>query len=389
MELVLVANARIPSQRAQSVQVMQTASAFARAGAATTLLHAARRKQFALPEGQDLFLYYGVRSGARPKLETAKCVDWVDFMPVLLQYFPARLQELTFARNAAKRVLTEHRGAFVFSREIETGLHLVRRKLANVFLELHRVPGGTTRRRWLLEAARGARGIVAISGGVREDLIALGVEAAKVTVEHDALDPQRFRDRPTRGGARRELGFDPERELVVYTGGLLEWKGADLLVDVARSMPETQFVIAGGMEKDVERVKVRADGIANLRVDGFQAPARVPLYLAAADLAVVPNRSQPLISSKYTSPLKVFEAMAMGVPLVASDLPSLREILEHERDALLVPPDDANALAAGVRRMLDDEPLRERIRERLLERAVDNTWDARAKRILAWMGSSA
>ncbi|MBI5434490.1 MAG: glycosyltransferase family 4 protein, partial [Planctomycetes bacterium] len=339
MKLVLVANARIPSQRAQSVQLMHTASAFHRAGAAVTLLTADRRKKVALPEGQDVFSYYGIASDARPKLETAPCTDWVDGVPVLLQYFPARVQELTFARNAAKQVLERHTHSLVYSREIESARHLVKRGLERVFLELHRVPGSATRRRWLLDAARGVRGVVAISGGVREDLIALGVEAARIRVEHDALDPQRFRRPPDRDVARDELSLSKHGPVVVYTGGLLAWKGADLLIDAARKLPAVQFVIAGGMDKDVERLKLLAHDLANFRVDGFQAPTRVPLYLAAADVTVVPNRSEPLISAKYTSPLKIFEAMALGVPIVASDLPSIREILEHERDAVLVPPD--------------------------------------------------
>ncbi|MCE9594887.1 MAG: glycosyltransferase family 4 protein [Planctomycetes bacterium] len=385
MKLVLVANARIPSQRAQSIQLMHTASAFQRAGASVTLLAAERRKKIALPDGQDVFSYYGVPANARPKLETAPCVDWVDGVPVLLQYFPARLQELTFARNAATQVLARHAQSLVYSREIESARHLVRRGLERVFLELHRVPGGQTRRRWLREAARGVRGVVAISGGVREDLIALGVDGEKIRVEHDALDPQRFRSPPKRDDARAELGLAAKRPVVVYTGGLLAWKGADLLIDVARALPSVQFVIAGGMDKDVERLKLLSDGVANLRIDGFQPPTRVPLYLAAADVTVVPNRSEPAISAKYTSPLKIFEAMAVGLPIVASDLPSIREILEHERDALLVAPDSAEPFVRGIERLLGDDALRAKLRARLLERAPENTWDARARRLLAWM----
>jgi glycosyltransferase involved in cell wall biosynthesis len=122
-----------------------------------------------------------------------------------------------------------------------------------------------------------------------------------------------------------------------------------------------------------------------VRIEGFQPPARVPLYLAAGDLAVVPNRSKPAISARHTSPLKVFEAMAAGVALVASDLPSLREVLVDGENALLVAPDDAAALAKGIERLAGDAGLRARIAARLRAQADDFTWDARAKRVLAWM----
>jgi glycosyltransferase involved in cell wall biosynthesis len=247
------------------------------------------------------------------------------------------------------------------------------------------VPGGSARTRWLREVGEGAAGVIAISGGVRDDLLALGIDARKILVEHDAFEPARFANIPTRDAARERIGVDANAKLVVYTGGLLEWKGVDLLVDAARELPDATFVIAGGMAADVERLRERARGAGNLRIDGFQAPGKVLDYLAAADVAVVPNRSQPAISARYTSPLKVFEAMAVGTPLVASDLPSLRELLTHDVDAWLVRADDASALVGGIRRLLDDAALRTRLGTELCTRAPRHTWDARAARILAWI----
>ena len=385
-DLVLVANARLPSQRAQSLQVLQAASSFARQGVVTALLHARRRETPPLPEGTDLFDYYAVPPGARPSLSAVPCVDWIERVPRALQYLPARLQELTFARSAARRIADGYPGAVVLSRELEVARAMVRSGRGRVFLEVHRVPGGAARRRWLREAAAGAAGTLAISGGVRDDLVALGLDPESVRVEHDALDPGRFAGAPDRAAARAGLGLSPDEPLVVYTGGLMRWKGVDELVDAARLLPQVRFVIAGGMDADVERLRARAEGLANVRLDGFQPPARVPDYLAAADLAVVPNRSQPAISARHTSPLKVFEAMALGVPLVASDLPALRDVLEHGRDAWLVAPDDPGALAEGIRVLLDDGGLRRSLGENLGARAGEHTWDARARRILRWMG---
>ncbi|MCY2958615.1 MAG: glycosyltransferase family 4 protein [Planctomycetota bacterium] len=385
--LALVANTRFPSRRAQGLQVAQVSAAFARAGTSTTLLVADRRSQVDLPDGADAFAWYGVPPGPRPTVERIACVDWIERVPRVLQYVPARLQELSFARNAARHVLERSAAAFVLSREVECALRLVRAGHARTFLEIHRVPGGRTRRRWLLEAARGARGIVAISGGVREDLCALGVVADSIVVEHDGFESARFALQPSRAEARRSLGLPSDASIVVYTGGLLAWKGVDLLVDAARFLPSAYFVVAGGLDADVARLRAHAGGLSNLRIDGFQAPERVPLYLAAADVGAVPNRSQPAISARYTSPLKVFESMAAGLPLVASDLPSLREILRPDADAVFVAPDDARALADGIGRLLADSALRSRLATNLRARAPEHTWDARARRILAWMES--
>ena len=88
--LVLIANARLPSQRAQSLQVVQVAAAFARALAPTTLLHARRIPTPRLPDGQDLLDYYGVAPIAapaqKPTIEAVPCFDWIDRVPTRLQY---------------------------------------------------------------------------------------------------------------------------------------------------------------------------------------------------------------------------------------------------------------------------------------------------------------
>ncbi len=387
LELVLLANARMPSQRAQSLQVAQQAAAFARAGANTTLLHARRHKTPALPEGVDLWDHYAVPKGARPRAEAVPCIDWIDRLPRVLQYVPARLQEQSFAKNAARRVREGFASARVISRELESARLLVRAKHAGVFLECHRVPGSRVRRRWLLEASRGVSGILAISAGVRDDLVALGIARDAIQVEHDGYEKSRFEHIPERRFAREQLSLPRDVPLVAYTGGLLSWKGVDVLVEAARKLPDVYFVIAGGMDADVKKLRQKAGGLANVRIDGFQPPERVLLYLAAADAGVVPNRAKPVISARYTSPLKVFEAMATSLPLVASDVPSLRELLTHEVDALLVPPDDAAALAAALDRLLRDGALRSRLAAKLHSRAADHTWDARARRCLAWMSA--
>lgn len=382
--IVLVANARLPSQRAQSLQVVQAAAAFARAGRRATLCYARRSDTPAVEHSDELCAYYGVPAGPRPELAAVPCLDWIDRVPRRLQYLPARLQELSFARNAARCVRREHPEALVLSRELETARGLVRSRHDGVCLELHRVPGGGLRRRWLREAASGARGIVAISGGVKEDLVRLGLDPAKILVEHDAFELGRFAGLPSRADARAALGLDAERPVVVYTGGLLVWKGVDLLVEVAARLGEVQFVVAGGMDADVDLLRRKASGLANLRIDGFQPPERVPLYLVAADLGVVPNRSTPPISARYTSPLKVFEAMAVGLPLVVSDLFSLRDVL-GEDEAVFVRPDDAGDLARGLEELLGDEARQTRLAAALRARAAEHTWDARAERLLAWM----
>jgi glycosyltransferase involved in cell wall biosynthesis len=382
-QLVLVANARIPSQRAQSLQVMHAGQAFVEQGCATTLLHAKRRDTPEPVPGQ-LASTYGLPSDSALKVRSVACFDTIDLVPRSLQFAPARLQEWTFASRAARIVDVEYPEAIVVTREVETAFRMAARP--GLFWEVHRVPGGRWRRKLMARCLPKLAGCIAISGGVREDLIRSGVPESKILVDHDAFDASRFQGLPSRTAARQILELDGARPLVVYTGGLLGWKGVEILIQAAAQIPDADFIIVGGMDADVRRLRPSVVNLPNVRLLGFQAPMEVPLYMAAADLGVVPNRSQPAISSRYTSPLKIFEAMAVGLPLVVSDLPSMRDIV-GAGEVCFVEPDDGNALARGIAQLLEDAPLREELGRRLSARAPQHTFDARASRLIHWMRS--
>ncbi|MEM9802443.1 MAG: glycosyltransferase family 4 protein [Planctomycetota bacterium] len=385
VDIALVANARMPSQRAQSVQLARAAFAFEAAGARTVVVHAKRRDTPIRPAG-EVWSQLGASGaeGRAPSLVAASCVDWIDALPRSLQFGPARVQEWTFGREAARLVREGYPDALVLARDVEVA-HALRGR-GRVGLEIHRVPGGRVRREWLTGAVEDGAPVVAISGGVRDDLVALGVPAERILVEHDAHDPALEAALPSRDEARRRLGLDADRPIVLYAGGLLRWKGVDVLVDAARSgrLDDARVMVVGGMDADVEALRARARGVGNVDVIGYRPAHDVPLYLAAADVAVVPNRRTPRISSHYTSPLKVFEAMAACVPLVVSDLPSLCDVLAAD-EATFVEPEDPVALAEGVRRVLDDPAGAAEIADRAYEAVRGRTWEARARRILDFL----
>lgn len=383
--LLLIANARMPSQRAQSLQVAQATAALARAGAPTTLLYARRRGTQEL-SSEALFDHYVVPRGERPAVEAIPCLDLIDLVPRSLQFVPARCQEFSFAYNAARKARRAPEATRVLTRETEVAGML--RGRPGLFIELHRVPGHALRRRALIRAVEAGARVIAISGGVREDLLALGLPAESICVEHDGYESSRFECLPSKSAAREAMGLDLERPVVVYVGGLLAWKGVDVLVDAARHLPEVQFLIVGGMDRDVARLRKAAEGLGQLEITGFVDPRRAAMALRAADISVVPNRAAPVISARYTSPLKIFEAMAVGVPLVCSDLPSMRDVLD-DSTALFVPPEDPAALAEALRDLLGNDSRMRALGEALHARAPEHTWDARAQRILDWMGAQA
>ncbi len=116
---------------------------------------------------------------------------------------------------------------------------------------------------------------------------------------------------------------------------------------------------------------------------GQVAPDRVPVYLSALDLCALPSPWTPFFAY-YTSPMKLFEYMASGRAIVASDLPTNAEVLTDGESALLIPPSDAEALAAAIRRLRDDPALRALLAGKAQALVMESyTWDARARMILS------
>jgi glycosyltransferase involved in cell wall biosynthesis len=222
---------------------------------------------------------------------------------------------------------------------------------------------------------RRSAGVVAITASLGEALARRHGPVAPLRVVPDGCRIDSDLPEPRRGARAR----------IYYVGQLYPWKGVDVLVDAMRHVGEAELVVVGGLppEPDLERVKglVAARGLEDrVRFTGFLPPPELPGEVVKADLFVI-----PLLDSEtarlFTSPLKLFEAMASGRPIVASDLPSIREILTHEKNALLVPPGDARALARAIDRLATDVELSRALARRAREDVRAYTWDARAAAI--------
>jgi glycosyltransferase involved in cell wall biosynthesis len=159
------------------------------------------------------------------------------------------------------------------------------------------------------------------------------------------------------------------------------------MIEAVKDLP-AMLVVAGGKDAAaVSRMQACAAGLGvrNVRFDGYRPPREIPVYLAAGDILAMPYSRRTVapggITTDWMSPLKMFEYMAAARPIVASDLPALREVL-NEENALLVPPDDAGSLRAGFLRLLEDAGLRDRLGAQARRDVEAYTWEARARLIL-------
>ena len=392
MRLIFLANSRIPSEKAHPLQIMHMAEAFAAQRLEVVLLHARRANSDAMRRVENPFAYFGVAPAfaiiGLPCLDLIKrvTVDWPACNRGPIPLLAHLLQLVTFTLSAL--VVTRRlKGRIIYSRDLFplTLTTLRRRRGVRTCFEGHTLPRSSFSQRLHLWAVRRVDRVVVISAALRRWYLSRGLPPERVLVAHDAAPSAAF-DREPRAAARQALDLPPDAPLVCYVGHLYAWKGVDTLVAAAAHLSDSvEVAIVGGVPPDVDRVRHHACGMRNVRVVGHRPPAEARRYLAAADVAVIPLSGATIIAREHTSPLKMFEYMAAGVPIVASDLPSLREVLRHEHNALLVPPDDNAALAAAIERLLGDHELAARLARTARNEVADCTWNRRAARIVDFL----
>jgi len=214
--------------------------------------------------------------------------------------------------------------------------------------------------------------MVAVSEATRDFHIAQGLDPNRVQTIYNGVDCLRFQPRPDDGSLREELGLSPEDFLVLTVGQIGLRKGQDVLAEAAALLaarwPDLRYLLAGERfsekqeSRDFERRMIERfenlDGGNRLYRLGYRSD--MPRLMNAADLLVHPAHQEPLGRV-------LLEAAASGLPIVATDVGGTREILSHGKSALLVPPNDPQALAGAILQLACDPALRNRLAEQARE----------------------
>ena len=219
---------------------------------------------------------------------------------------------------------------------------------------------------WRRAAQRVERWI-AVSERVADDLGYLGVSRRRVAVVPNGIDTARFRPDPaTRIALRSELGLDPEAVVAVVAGRLMRQKGIDVAIRAAAHVSGLHLLVAGaGSAEGALRHLIASLGMSErTHLLGAIPYERVPALLAAADIGLLPS----LLEEAF--PLSVIEAMATGLPVLASRVGGVPTALRSGIDGELLPPADVAAWAVALRRLSSDGSLRERMGRNARERAL-------------------
>lgn len=229
--------------------------------------------------------------------------------------------------------------------------------------------------------------IICVSEPAKAHLVSTrNVPKEKVVVLANGVNVQLFRPYPeARAQVRAELGIGAN-PLVVFVGSFFEWHDVATLLDgfakTLRSYPTARLVLVGeGHQRQAMMQHAAALGIQDaVQFTGLIEHSQVPPLVSAADIAVAPY---PLMKHElWLSPLKLFEYMASGTAVVASEVGQVAQVIRDQSNGLLVPPGDSSAMMAALVRLLDDVPLRARLGRQARDDAVQkHSWNQYISRL--------
>ena len=224
---------------------------------------------------------------------------------------------------------------------------------------------------------------IVLSEGVRDAYMNHGVPHKYLHVAHDAVDDRFFEPHISRTGARKALGITSELPVVLYAGEFDAWKGISTLFDAAQNQTTFSVVVIGGKGEEVLRYQRL---YPTLQFLGRRPYRELHRHLQAADVLVIPNTAKNETSASFTSPLKLFAYMTARVPIVASRIPSITNVI-GEGETFFFSPDDPVDLERAIKAALSDPNVAREKAERAYEKSSAYTWRKRARVILNFIAS--
>lgn len=371
-----VANVRMPTEKAHGLQIMKMCEAWARLGHDVTLVVPKRINHITKPPSE----YYSVE-----KNFSIRKVFTIDLLPLQKVLGTAAFwaENLSFAASASI-VTAVGRSDIIFSRDFWTAcfLTLIGKK---VVYELHDSPN----RHWITRRAfQNIWKFVSTNRFKADELVSIfGVARERILVAPNGVDLDFFQIPESTSDCRAMLDMPQEGIIVLYTGHLYSWKGALTLLEAARVLPKhIRVVFVGGTAADIARFRVMAQGCENVTITEHQEYKKIPYFLRAADILVLPNTGKEEISLHETSPLKLFEYMTSGKPVIASDIPSVREVVD-ERHVIFFRADDAQNLRQTIEHVAGKYETFLPRADAAQQTARWYSWQARAERILGFIAS--
>ncbi len=376
MRLIYIANARMPTEKAHGIAIARSCESFAKTGVETVLIVPRRRTPFQT----DIFETYHVERNF-----SVRFLPTVDLIREKAGKFVFLLQAFTFYVSAfCKLAFSESRETILFSRD-PVAVSLSRLGF-RVVLECHLIP--KNKKRFFTRAQRADR-IIVISQALKKAFVEAGFPPESILVAPSGVDLSVFDIDISKEEARKKLDLPIGATIGVYTGNFTtmgEDKGISDIIKALQHAPEVVFVAAGGSDNDRDRYVKEASKMGVLGrviLRGHTPQKMLALYQKAADVLLMPFPDTPHYRN-HMSPVKMFEYMVAKRPIIASDLPTIREVLS-EQNSIIVPPGNPKKLAAALETTLQNHDGAQSLANQAYNDVASFSWTARTARVLAYI----
>ncbi len=369
MNIYYFSGTKLPSQDSNSVHVMKMSQAFKKAGHNVTLF--AKGRLNATPE--DLFKIYDIDTNFEIKITSE-----------------SPLQILSNARlmSAANTQYQNNPPDILYGHDV-VSLALHAKKAHSVIYEAQSLSLRPAHKFALSSLIKqdNLKGIIAVSDVLKQSLLKQypELDPENIFVAHDGadlIDHIKSNDKNLNTLKGREKSFN-----IGYAGSLNPGKGIALISRIAKIRPEYDFHILGGTFKQVQYLQTK-NKYKNIHFYGFRDHSEIPLFLKSFDVCVAPYQHRALIktgrnTSRWISPMKIFEYMAAQKPIICSDLPVIHEILQHKRHAILPPASNEYKWAVAIDYLRDNPDIGQYLAKNAHDSLKEKyTWDKRAEAIM-------
>lgn len=373
MKLYYIANALMPNDKAHGIQIAKTCEAFIENGVDVTLVVPHR-------EGSSLSLkeFYGLRVNV--PMVRLPVIDLHNAGPIRYR-IGALLFVASYLWYFYTRVGRKHAAVYTVDLDHIACLGLPFLRLP-YFSEMH---GTKNTNAFYTFFFKKIRGVIATTPITKEELTKrFNLPDKKVLLEPNGVDLTHHTS-VSRADARKQLGIPLDTSLVLYVGRVLGWKGIDILPQVAEKLPGVTIGFLGATSEEYERI-IGTSG-KPVVFYGSRPHAEVETWLAAADACLVIGTPRDEYSYRYTSPMKVFEYLGSGRPIIASATPALQGVLA-EGECFYFTPDSVESLVSAISECLSNTATADSMATRGVEKAKEHTWKKRAERIARFIETS-
>jgi glycosyltransferase involved in cell wall biosynthesis len=274
------------------------------------------------------------------------------------------------------------------------GLFFPKFFLKKIIFEVHQLNNSSLMNKLFVRYLLNTHSIVTVTKCLKEELVRRKIPSKLVTVQPDSVDLTNFSDNLPIKKARKAINLDSECMYIGYVGRFFtvgNEKGISNIIRASRLVLKkfnVKFIFIGGYSKEINLYKsyiksLGLDDDAYIFIES-KPISSLPLYLWACNILLMPYPKTKHYSC-YMSPLKMFEYMASGRPIVATNLPAIKEILKHKYNSLLAKPDDCADLSKSIIALIENKKLRDLISKNALRDSKKYTWEKRSTNILKFV----